>query len=570
MNEKLTLQDLVDLLAQKAKISKKEADAFFKELFAIITENVYENEPVKIKDFGVFKLTPVSSRESVNVNTGEKIEIPAHYRLSFQADKTLKELVNKPFASFETILLDGEDGVTPPPATEVVIPKIPEVKPPVIEDVVLDDSDEDDHDIDNVSDVRDSKEEASVEVPRKVEVAKKVDTVHPKVEVKALEKEQIIEKTPESVEALYSQTTDNLSVSPRYVYSYTTSQKTSLGKGLALSREDSLSKVDKFEDFEKSVTQAKVEEELPVLEVLVEESQIPPVLTPITETVPLADDKEVEVEENVNLAPVGTPVIPDDLAARGLLPDHEDEDDYEDEDEDSEIDIEEDVDYDKLPDFYSEKPSLGARIMKKIPVILFVLIALAIIGYAFMSLFDVKYGYENFLNKTNFTAADTFPAGKEGVTPYVTLDSVMDETTKKLDSLKSEQEGATPIVDPYVTSKGVDIQNVNKAEEKYKARQDVAPEKIGSEVLKSGLTLRNLAAKYYGQSVFWVYIYEENKNVISDPDNIAAGVKVDIPNPSKYEIDAKNPASMNEAKQLELQIIRDARQKRFGGSRSGN
>lgn len=109
MNEKLSLQDLVDLLSKKAKITKKDADSFYRELFQLILERIFDNDLVKIKDFGTFKLVSVSSRESVNVNTGEKIEIPSHYKLSFIPDKVLKSLVNKPFSQFETIML--EDGV---------------------------------------------------------------------------------------------------------------------------------------------------------------------------------------------------------------------------------------------------------------------------------------------------------------------------------------------------------------------------------------------------------------------------------------------------------------------------
>lgn len=109
MNEKLSLQDLVDLLSKKAKITKKDADSFYRELFQLVLERIFDNDFVKIKDFGTFKLISVSSRESVNVNTGEKIEIPSHYKLSFIPDRILKTLVNKPFSQFETILL--EDGV---------------------------------------------------------------------------------------------------------------------------------------------------------------------------------------------------------------------------------------------------------------------------------------------------------------------------------------------------------------------------------------------------------------------------------------------------------------------------
>lgn len=111
MNDKLSLQDLIDALAQKTQITKKESDLFLRELFQLILERIYDNDQVKIKDFGTFKLTLINTRESVNVNTGEKIEIPSHYRLVFQPDKTLKELINLPFSKYESVIL--EEGVDP-------------------------------------------------------------------------------------------------------------------------------------------------------------------------------------------------------------------------------------------------------------------------------------------------------------------------------------------------------------------------------------------------------------------------------------------------------------------------
>jgi len=109
MNEKLLLQDLVTLLAKKSRITQKEADKFLRELFQLILENIYESDIVKIKDFGTFKVIQISSRESVDVNTGAKIEIPSHYKMSFTPDKALKNLVNEPFSHFESVIL--EEGV---------------------------------------------------------------------------------------------------------------------------------------------------------------------------------------------------------------------------------------------------------------------------------------------------------------------------------------------------------------------------------------------------------------------------------------------------------------------------
>ncbi|HML65512.1 MAG TPA: HU family DNA-binding protein [Dysgonomonas sp.] len=110
MNERLSLQDLIDLLAKKQEITKKEAEVFLRELIAVISETIESNESLKIKDFGTFKLVKVNARKSVDVNTGEAIEIAAHYKLSFTPDKLLKEAINRPFAHFESVVL--EEGVS--------------------------------------------------------------------------------------------------------------------------------------------------------------------------------------------------------------------------------------------------------------------------------------------------------------------------------------------------------------------------------------------------------------------------------------------------------------------------
>ncbi len=106
MEDKMNFQELGDLLTEKAELTKKDAEYFLKELFDLISESLSETNPVKIKDFGTFKLKSIQSRESVDVNTGEKIEIPAHNRISFSPATALKELVNKPFSHFETTLIN--------------------------------------------------------------------------------------------------------------------------------------------------------------------------------------------------------------------------------------------------------------------------------------------------------------------------------------------------------------------------------------------------------------------------------------------------------------------------------
>ena len=108
MNEKKTIQDIIEILAEKQGMNKKEAELFVKGMFSLIEEALTTEKYVKVKGLGTFKLTEVDSRESVNVNTGERIEIQGHTKISFTPDSTLKELINKPFSHFETVILDEE------------------------------------------------------------------------------------------------------------------------------------------------------------------------------------------------------------------------------------------------------------------------------------------------------------------------------------------------------------------------------------------------------------------------------------------------------------------------------
>ena len=106
MNNKINLQQLAKTLAQKTNVAQKDAEVFLKEFFDSIVQNVTSDKLVKIKGLGTFKLIEVLDRESVNVNTGERIVIPGHSKLSFTPEPTLKDLINKPFADFQTTVIN--------------------------------------------------------------------------------------------------------------------------------------------------------------------------------------------------------------------------------------------------------------------------------------------------------------------------------------------------------------------------------------------------------------------------------------------------------------------------------
>lgn len=106
MSDKLNIQDLIDLLAEKHSMNRSDAESFVREFFALIEESLEKDKYVKIRGLGTFKLINVESRESININTGERFEIQGHAKISFTPETLLKEAINKPFAHFESVLLN--------------------------------------------------------------------------------------------------------------------------------------------------------------------------------------------------------------------------------------------------------------------------------------------------------------------------------------------------------------------------------------------------------------------------------------------------------------------------------
>lgn len=109
MNEKFNIQDIIIILAEKHGVDKKVADNFVKEFFILIEEGLEKDKYVKVRGLGTFKLIEVESRESVNVNSGERIEIKGHTKISFTPEPALKDIINRPFSHFESVVL--HDGV---------------------------------------------------------------------------------------------------------------------------------------------------------------------------------------------------------------------------------------------------------------------------------------------------------------------------------------------------------------------------------------------------------------------------------------------------------------------------
>ena len=383
MNEKISFPDLVGLLSSKMNITKKEAETFLKEFFTVSTEVITSGEELRINGLGLFKPIWVEARGSINVQTGEPVEIPGHYKLSFIPDKVLREAVNAPFSSF---------------SVEVLNDHVP------IEDMTAVPS----QDIDENNDICNTE---NVELQDSKEIREK-------------------EKEDEPIEPAHEYIQEDKSADEESSESTVSSQE-----------------IEKFQE-----------------EIIQPES-------------------ETKVEEK-------------------------EEDCYE----------------DYLRKSASRK-SFWWGVLSAFGIIIICLAG----GIFFMgndSPYVVKIGeYTLSLGKQSIDSRPmnnnpelvVLPENKDTL-------SEMEKDSVLKDSVISVSPLAAPEVKPVI------------------------------ETIRSGVFLTTLARKYFGHKAFWVYIYEENKDVIKNPNQVPIGTRLTIPSASKYDIDANNRASVEKAKALAAKI----------------
>lgn len=482
MSDRLTLQDLVDLLSDKQGITKKAAESFIRELVDLTSETVYGKDFVRIKDLGTFKLTPVKPRRSVDVNTGEAIEIAAHYKLSFTPDKELREAVNRPFAHFESIVIDEEvsfeDKKTESTRGEVVIEAPKEAdkdveettkKETIKESIIVTPSD--------VNPV------ASKEVVEIVEVEETIELVDLEdVEAKEDEQQNIKEEDAEAI----------------------VEEVVTEAEEVAEAEEEQ----EEQQEEEKQQPEPEVEIE-PIVEEVEEEIQTEPKEEKQAEQ----ESEKVVVSEPVAVEPTIDPI---------QKADKEEEKNKEDEDEDE----------------FWEKQYKAERKKKNRHILIGILIVLVLaLGYIAYTNFYKASTDEIAVTQDNDNVTITDESGN-------VVDIAIDKTKPESNEVSSEG--------------GQEIEKSNNKIEEADTAQtpsSVNTEK-GKEIeVQEKETMRGLGLKYYGNRAFWVYIYEENKDIISRPDAIYAGMKLILPPASKYGIDANNETSVKEAERLESKLF---------------
>lgn len=493
MNERLTIQDLIDLLAAKQGISKKDAEVFVKEFFLLIEQALEKDKNVKIKGLGTFKLIDVDSRESVNINTGERFQIKGHTKVSFSPDTSLRDTINKPFAHFETVVLNAG----------TVLEDTPVEMEGEEEDAVLDDVAADDM--------------ATEEV-----VADDVAADNPAVDIAVAEHIASADITTADITTETVSTEDittECSVNEN-VISQDATVETAVS--IADSPEEGAAKQEgpvepeasaESEGGAESDAPAQREHRAQMEEVHVADSQ--DVVLNAVEEEKAASAFNAELKEDKNPAPkeksvlsylIGAIVVVLLLCGGVLVslyyPDFLLSQSTEDESNTllaAEQEVQPEIMY---ADSVGQKDSVQAAVKEVLP--------------------------DTVVNKKTRPAEVAMPVSKKKQREEVSAEKVNKSTPKTAPSTMSKAV-------PSTTAKTT-LPTTPKATSPTTYSDDVNYKIVGTKTnhtVKAGETLTRISLRYYGTKAMWPYIVKHNKGVIKNPDNVPYGTKIKIPELTK-------------------------------------
>lgn len=208
---KSDIKDLARQLSEQYELSKEDAEKFVEQMFAVLSEGLHYDKQVKVKGLGTFKVMSVAPRKSVNVQTGEPIIIEGREKISFTPDASMRDAVNRPFAQFETVVLNEgvdftaidkkyEDGVPEEDMPAETTPEATEDPGSVVMPVVPDETSADGMTVEEVPEISPSTPEADAEKEQPEE-----DVAEPETEMPG---EPAVKAEPVTVEAEPEKTPD--------------------------------------------------------------------------------------------------------------------------------------------------------------------------------------------------------------------------------------------------------------------------------------------------------------------------------------------------------------------------
>lgn len=456
MDEKLSIYDIAEILTAKTGREKADIEKFVETLIAVINEAITRNGFVRIKGIGSFKVILVKERESVHVNTGERIVIPAHHKLSFLPDKILKEKINRPFAFFEAIEANETEN------SEMDSARLSK------------DEEEDEND-----------ELMTAEEPVQEPVGEVTETT-----------EDVAPKAEENPAPLLAHPSED----------ETKEEQKTMDK-----------EIDEESDREWSEERAIGSHPASATDKETLQSTIPIKQEAMSET---KERKEQHVNETPKSHPVAKPVV---------------------------------------------KKKKKETSNTSLYVILALLLLLLGVGIFYYFYYD-RLSYNEFNSTTQHTQTtdDSFLLPGDSAAVQESEKSENVDTSGVTASGTNESTATSPVASTSSTRKEQTASTASTSSKKTTPQQTKpttgtstsSDHNVMARVkVASGERLTLLAQKYYGNKVFWVYIYDFNKAKIPDPDRVPAGMEILIPAKEVYAINAQSSASIAQAKELQSKIM---------------
>lgn len=508
MNERLTIQDLIDLLAAKQGISKKDAEVFVKEFFLLIEQALEKDKNVKIKGLGTFKLIDVDSRESVNINTGERFQIKGHTKVSFSPDTSLRDTINKPFAHFETVVLNAGTVLEDTP-----VEMEGEEEDAVLDDVAADDMATEEVVADDVAadnpavDIAVAEHIASADITTADVTTETVSTEDITTECSVNENVISQDATVETAVSIADSPEEDTAKQEGPVESEVSAESEGVAESDAPAAAVSIESVTPVESEGVAELDAPAQREHAVRmeEAHVTDSQ--DVVLDAVEEEKGASAFNAELKEDNNPAPkeksvlsylIGAIVVVLLLCGGVLVslyyPDFLLSQSTEDESNTllaAEQEVQPEIMY---ADSVGQKDSVQAAVKEVLP--------------------------DTVVNKKTRSAEVAMPVSKKKQKEEVSAEKVNKSTPKTAPSTTAKTTSPTT---PKATSPTTYSDDVN-----YKI--------VGTKTnhtVKAGETLTRISLRYYGTKAMWPYIVKHNKGVIKNPDNVPYGTKIKIPELAK-------------------------------------
>lgn len=582
MNNRLTIQDLADMLAERTGKDRKNAELFLKEFITLITKGVYTDKIVKVKGLGTFKIILVERRESIHVNTGERFIIPEHYKFSFLPDKELKDLVNKPFSFFETTELN-EDVEFSDLDESVQDSREADPEDESIEEVLPDQEAVGGHGIEEPIEIQ-----GPIGRPGSIVIGKKpaqpVDRLAPPEELVG---EIYRPGRPETTAP---------TVQPEVFSKETQAQETStpLREPISASLQTEFT----------SIKDEKTEESSPLMHSATQTQSVQSEsFTLCEDRMAEADRRESPIEpeedskpepfESVSSASVGPTehetVRPEELNplqskrvsasfySESLSDTKEAKASEEMIEPEETIESEDENPYSDDYEFTGEprRSSREGASFKKSVVLFFIVAILLIAGaYAYLNkdlvsglirgvtvppidTTEVSDAYLDSEEDAEEEIRDIAEAHSiELPAPYTETDSL---------SVAAGLSNADPVIAPAsesVEPTGTPVPSTESSVQPSAtasataAKPSVSSGKpLAAVTIEPGSRLTLISLKYYGNKIFWVYLYEHNKSRIHDPNNVPIGTKIEVPAPELYGIDAHSRESIRRASVKQTEIL---------------